>query len=159
VIGLGRGGLKLIHRRLIMKRNGIIIGAAVLFLSACAGFQKRAAGTPVSDILLEPVSADRIALADVKVLRDEKGVYVEGWAVDSNFGRRRHPGHIDMSLFGPDGEVVTTGTFEVKAWMSTLVGRRFRFESRLPEDLKPGSKVRVRFHDTAKVLRSSPHEF
>ncbi len=144
-----------------MKAVKLVVGIAALFLAACAGIQKQTKIEPLPDISIEGVDSDRVAIGDTRLVKDRKGLRVDGRVTEKRHqaGRYRERGHIDLTVMGPDGIMLSTGTVQIGSWSVSSFNASSKFLARLPSDISPGSKVRLRFHSTNITLNASPHEF
>jgi hypothetical protein len=95
---------------------------------------------------VEKNSPSGIRFSNVKVYEEESGLYVEG-KLNRTFVRTSYPGHVDIALIAPDGEIIEATSVKNKL---PFIGRSKRttssykalFRSIPPE----GSTIRVVFH-------------
>lgn len=120
---------------------------AALFITGCAATGKDLVRD--NTVQIEKVSSRWATVRSVNVVQEDGEVRLRGEVVRWPVGRGPIPGHIDLEVIGPDGEIVEEAV--VKYHRRSVKSRHATFYTPLKTVPPPESIIRVT-HDTRAVF-------
>lgn len=98
---------------------------------------------------IEKVSSKIGTVTDVHIVQDESQVRIYGELTHSTLGRGTIPGHVDLEVIGPDGDVLEQTTIEYHR--RSMKSKISTFHSTLQTMPPVGSTIRV-IHNTSSLM-------
>lgn len=126
------------------RRLAILI---TLFIAGCAATGRDLVRD--NTVQIEKVSSRWATVRFVNVIQDDSEVTLRGEVVRRPVGRGPIPGHIDLEVIGPDGEIVKESVIEYHR--RSVKARQATFYTTLKPAPAAGSTIRVT-HDTRAVF-------
>ncbi len=96
---------------------------------------------------VERIDSNRARLSSVYVRQEGEGIYVRGTLTKRSAGRSPIPGHVHITVFDPEGDVL--GDTRTSYERTSGKARSARFYVRIPIELSNGSTLRVTHHSRA----------
>ena len=96
---------------------------------------------------VEPIASHRARVSSLYVRQEAEGICVRGKVSKRYSGRGRIPGHVHLSVIGPEGDVLSDTRISYKGRGGKA--RSANFYARIPTEPPVGSTLRVTHHSRA----------